>query len=235
MRPEFAKHVKSAAQIEESGRWSALNTKIESFAANPSKGNGWYVQLYSSLCFQNFSEYLLLKKDYTERHERNVSLLAWRARNLLELFTWANFFVKSRENARRLYEDAGRDHLDILDAFEKWGQVTEQSADWSQSFASGKEELSKRAAADGILTFDGPYKRVADAAQDTGVNLHFGVSYKMLSKFAHPTALQILGTAGDERRTLQRDYFFSQGCLYFVGAFYTLDEGASLADGFQAR
>lgn len=230
MRPEFAEHVGNAAQIKKSGRWSALNTKIKRLAANPGKGNEWYVQLYGSLCFQVFSEYLSLEKDYMELCERDVSLLAWRGRNLLELFIWSKYFVRSRENARRLYEDAGRDVLDILSAFEKWGQTTVQPSEWIESFASEKENLAKRAAVDGIETLDGPYKRVADAARDCGTSSHFGVSYKMLSKFAHPTAMQILGVADEEKRTVQRDCFFSQGCLYFVGAFIALEGGASFVD-----
>ncbi len=52
---------------------------------------------------------------------------------------------------------------------------------------------------------------------------HFRVSFKMLSKFAHPTAMQILSTPDVAKNILQRDYFFSHGCIFFTGAFGALE------------
>jgi hypothetical protein len=225
VNPEFAKFVNDAAYIKVSGRWSALNAKIERLAARPGVGNEWHVQLFGSICYQILSEYHRLESAYSVERE-NASLLAWRARNLLELSVWSTYFSKSRENARRLYEDAGRDVLDLLSAFEKWGHATAQSTDWLDPLASGKQDLSQRAVAEGIETLEGSYKRVADAAKDCGMTDHFAVSFKILSKFAHPTAMQILGAPDKSRNALQRDCFFSQGCLFFTGAFVALESAA---------
>jgi hypothetical protein len=46
---------------------------------------------------------------------------------------------------------------------------------------------------------------------------------KMLSKFAHPTAMQILGMADDEKLSLHRDTFYALGCCFFLGAFSALE------------
>jgi hypothetical protein len=46
----------------------------------------------------------------------------------------------------------------------------------------------------------------------------------MLSKFAHPTAMQILGNADVEKQSLQRDTFHALGCCFFVGAFNALEK-----------
>lgn len=227
MSPEFAKFVTDAADVKKSGRWNAMNVKIQRLAAKPSAGDEWHVQLFGSICYQVFSEYHRLESAYGAERE-NASLLAWRARNLLELSVWSRYFVTSREHARRLYEDAGRDVLDLLSAFEKWGQVTAQSADWLDPLVSGKQDLSRRATADGIETLEGSYKRVAEAAKDCGMSDHFTLSFKMLSKFAHPTAMQILGAPDEGRHALQRDCFFSQGCLFFTGAFVALESAASV-------
>ena len=89
MDPEFTKFVDDAANIATSGRWAAVNAGIKRLAANPGVGNEWYVQLKGSLYFQVFSEYLHLKKAYEEKQDGDVSLLAWRARNLLELSGWS--------------------------------------------------------------------------------------------------------------------------------------------------
>ncbi len=150
--------------------------------------------------------------------------MAWRARNLLELSVWSIYCAKSRENARRVYEDAGRDVRGIFDAFMKWGAVTVQTADWLDPIATAQTDLSQRARAlDGIASLDGPYKPVSDAAKECGIGEHFSLSYKMLSKFAHPTAMRILASPDEKREALQRDCFFSNGCLFFTGAFNALE------------
>jgi hypothetical protein len=226
--PELAKFVTDAADIKTSGRWNDMNAKIERLAAKPGAGNEWHVQLFGSICYQVLSEYHRLERAYNAESE-NASLLAWRARNLLELSVWATYFVTSKEHARRLYEDAGRDVLDLVGAFEKWGKVTAQSSDWLAPLAAGKQDLSQRATADGIDTLEGSYKRVSDAAKDCGLSDHFAVSFKVLSKFAHPTAMQILGAPDEGRHALQRDCFFSQGCLFFTGAFVALEGEESVA------
>ena len=223
MDPEFRRLVDAAADISASGRWAAVNARIEYLAANPGKDDAWYVQLLGCLCFQIFSEYLLLKRAHEEGREGDSSLLAWRARNLLELSVWSTYCSRSRENARRLYEDAGRDTLGIFSAFEKWGVATAQSSEFLQLFSTAKQDLSKRAASDGIDSLDGDYKRVSDAAVECGTGEHFRLSYKMLSKFAHPTAMRILAPPDETKNTLQRDCFFSQGCLFFGAAFESME------------
>ncbi|HEX3665928.1 MAG TPA: hypothetical protein VHU23_11915 [Rhizomicrobium sp.] len=227
MNSEFARFVADAASIKTSGRWTAMNAKIERMAASPGEGNDWYVQLFASLCFQIFSEYLALKTTYDAKQDRDASLLAWRARNLLELSVWSIYFTRTKENARRLYEDAGRDAHEIFSAFENWGQTAALSADWLTQVQIGKQDLTRRAAAEGVEELQGAYKRVDVAARDCGIGDSYRLNCKMLSKFAHPTAMQILGTPDAAKHALQRDCFFGLGCLFFTGAFNAL-EGVSL-------
>jgi hypothetical protein len=215
MDPEFLRLVDEAANIPASGRWDAVNERIKHLAANPGADNDWWVQLFGSLCFQVFSEYLSLKHAHEEKRDE-TSLVAWRARNLLELSVWCLYCSKSSENARRLYEDAGRDVLGIFSAFTKWGAATAQDPDWLDLFTGAKQELSQRAALDGIGSLDGRYKQVSDAAKESGIGEHFKLSYRMLSKFAHPTAMRILSPPDEAKVALQKDCFFSQGCLFFV-------------------
>lgn len=110
-----------------------------------------------------------------------------RALNMVDLCS------KSRENARRVYEDAGRDLNGIFDAYIKWGAATAQAKEWIDPIAAAKHDLSQRAlASDKIQSLHGPYKEVRDAASECGFGEHFSLSYKVLSKFAHPTAMRIL-------------------------------------------
>jgi hypothetical protein len=158
MDPEFSKLFDDAENTKTSGRWAAVNEEIKRLASNPGADNAWYIKLFISLCYNVVSEYLLIKTAHAEQHKGDVSLLAWRARNLLELSVWAMYFSKSKENARRLYEDAGRDVRDLFGAFKAWGEKTAQSdADWLNAF-------SQRAALAGIETLDGSYKRIADVS-----------------------------------------------------------------------
>jgi hypothetical protein len=223
MDPEFSKLIEMAASIATSGRWAAVNARIERLTANPGVDNEWFVRLFGSLCSKVFSEYLALKRAHGEKRENDASLLAWRARNLLELAVWSMYCSKSRENARRLYEDAGRDVRGVFDAFTKWGSATAEAADWLEPLSRAKEDLSQRAASNGIESLDGPYKQVNEAAKECGIGGQFSVSYKTLSKFAHPTAMRILAPPDEAKNALQRDWFFHDGCLFFTGAFGALE------------
>jgi hypothetical protein len=175
MLPEFARHVDAAEQINTSGRWAAVNASIERLAANPGVDNAWYVELIAGLCFNVLSEYWLLRNAYADTKAGRASLLAWRARNLVELAVWSTYCSKGRENARRLYEDAGRDVLDVYGAFEKWGSTTAQGTDWAQVFTNAKDDLSQRAALDGIESLEGSYKQVSAAAKECGMEVRAGL------------------------------------------------------------
>jgi hypothetical protein len=96
MDPKFSKLVDDAENIKTSGRWSAVSEEIKRLASNPGADNAWYIKLFVSLCYNVFSEYFLIKTAHAEQHRGDVSLLAWRARNLLELLVWAMYFSKSK-------------------------------------------------------------------------------------------------------------------------------------------
>lgn len=224
--PAFSNFIDDAALVKDSGRWAALNARILQMAAGPGPGNEWCVQLFGQLCYQVLSEYSAIKRAYDEKQNGDATLIAWRARNLLELFVWAAYFAKSRDNARRLYEDAGRDAHELFGIFENWGKTSGQSPDWLDSLAGGKSDLGERANKEGISTLDKRYMRVEAAADTCGLKAYYKALSKMLSKFVHPTALQILGVVDDAKHTLQRDCFFGLGCLFFNRAFVAL-EGAS--------
>src|SRR5713101_5235853 len=223
MDPEFSRLVDEAANIAAPGRWAAVNEGIKHLAANSGADDDWWVQLFASLCSQVFSEYLFLKRAHEEKRDE-ASLLAWRARNLLELSVWCLYCSKSRENARHLYEDAGRDVLGLFSAFTKWGTATAQDPEWLNLLTGAKQRLSQQAVSDGIASLDGPFTEVRDAAVDVGIGEHFRLSYRMLSKFAHPTAMQILGLHDEAKEAVLNDMFFSQGCLFFTGAFQAVEK-----------
>jgi hypothetical protein len=221
--------VNEAAAIADTGRSAALNTRIEALAENPGAGNGWWVHLFGPLASQVFGKYLSLKRTYSNAQNCDAPLIAWRSRNLLELSIWSTYCAKSRENARRVYEDAGRDAIDIYDAFIKWGEINARSDDWFQPIATAKQDLTDRAKIlENIEYVERKYKRVEAAASECGLGEHYSLVHKLLSKFAHPTAMRILANPDEVKESLKREISFSQGCLYFSGAFNAL-EGQLLA------
>jgi hypothetical protein len=174
-----------------SGRRNTLNAAIERLAKNyVGREDVWYLQTLSGLTFLILTEYNLLKEANDDQRRYSVSVVAWRARNLLELFVWAVYCMGGIPNARRIYEDAGRDVTDMYSAFQKWGQATAQDADFISRFADAKQDLARRAAAEGIEELDASYARVSTIAKEVGMGDHFSVGFKLLSKWAHPTAMQ---------------------------------------------
>ena len=55
-----------------------------------------------------------------------------------------------------------------------------------------RQDLVKQAKADGFMSKDQTYSRVADVAKSLGREEMFAAWNKTLSKFAHPTAFSIL-------------------------------------------
>lgn len=227
MEDDFARLISEAANIKSSGRWTALNEKIRQLADNDNGYEAWQVQVVAALCAQNFSEYIALKKAYEETGSE-PSLLAWRARNLLEISVWSIFCAKTKENARVFYEDAGRDVMGVYTAFTEWGKSTSQGNDWLDPIENAKRNLSERALSEGIESLEGRYKKVGRAAEECGIGQHFNLTYQKLSKFTHPTAMLILTPPNHGKEILQKNMFYSDGCMFFVGAFTALESCLSV-------
>jgi len=224
--PEFAKFIEDAEAGASSERRAAIGAKIKRLARSPQAFGEWYLELFAGLCYHVYSEYDLLRNAHKANQRGDVPLLAWRARNLLELSVWSTYFALDQTSARRIYEDAGRDALEILTVFQKWGEATSQPADWIDPLVRERADILLRAEREGIQTLDGPYKGVATAARECGIYEHYSVGNKLLSKFAHPTAMQILGVSDEAKVKLQRDHFFGQGCSFFTGAITALEDVA---------
>jgi hypothetical protein len=96
----------------------------------------------------------------------------------------------------------------------------------SQSIVTGSIHLEK-AKLDISERLEGAYTQIRNAAQECDIAPDFGLGYKVLSKFAHPTAMLIMAQPNQEEERHQKDWFYSQGCLFFVGAFNALEERLS--------
>jgi hypothetical protein len=226
MHPDLAQAVDHAADIAASGRWRALNDRISRCSQTPYIGENWHFLLFNGLCYRIFSDYLHLKSVYETEQRDDSPALAWLARNLLELYVWCTYYASGEENAQRIHEDAGRDGLELLETFSKWGQAENQSTEWrdawQEMFVGAKAKLAANAAQSGVANLGGRYLSTTDAAKACGIWDKIAVSFKLLSKYTHPTAL-LIRALPDEATPLLRDIFYTQGCLFFFGGFTCLE------------
>lgn len=212
-----------AASIQVSGRWSAANEKIERLAQSPRAGDEWYAQTLGALLFHVFSEYLSLEVVYKTNRDSDIPSLAWRARNLMELYIWCLHCTKNRENARLFYSDARREIISMVTAYKK-NEETVGEIELLEALSRAEVNLRERASLDGVEALDQSYMRVESAAKECGMANHYKLFYKVASKFAHPTAMLILAPADVlAEETDLRDYFFGEGCMLFAGAFAALE------------
>lgn len=224
MNQDFADIPSCAAEIVRAGKWNTIGDRLREHVG---VGDEWWVQLLSSLYKQGSSEYRGLTSAYENIDSKDPPLLAWRARNLLELCVWSKYCEGDRKAARRLYEDGGRDVRDLYEkvlAFGKAGHFTGPTPpNWSDPFDKALQDLDGRAKAEGIESLDGAPTLVHNAAVKCGIGEKYVLVNKMLSKFVHPSALRMMGNSDAEHEKLQTVSFFSWGCLFFVGIFMSLD------------
>ncbi|MFN7114125.1 MAG: DUF5677 domain-containing protein [Alphaproteobacteria bacterium] len=213
-----------AEAIKTSGRWSDHNSRIVSYLnSGIDEKKLWWIEVISTLTYECFREYTALKLAFDTGAADDISLIAWRTRNLLEISMWAGYCAIDEANARVFYEDAGRDMLDIAQQYIKWGEEHFDDREMSL-FRDGIDELKKGASKKGINDLDTTYTRVNDAAKMIGFEKNFKISYKSLSKFAHPTAGAVM-LGGKCQQALQRarKSFYAQGCVCFIGGFTSLE------------
>jgi hypothetical protein len=69
----YQKFVDMAAEVAASGRWNAINQRIEELAANPGRRDAWHVQVLASLVLETFGGYLKLKHAFDDsRYDDSV-------------------------------------------------------------------------------------------------------------------------------------------------------------------
>ena len=145
----------------------------------------------------------------TRESRPSLSVIALLARNLLELRVWAEFCTKSTKGAKKLYLDAIRDFDDIIRSVS-----TLDVSGYPGGADIIKQYTDLRAQLDNALEpgeMDGTYQEVREAAKQIGLD-DFRVKYKILSKFAHATALTIMvGQLPDERYTQTQDSLIASG------------------------
>jgi hypothetical protein len=149
----IAKMIAGAEGISGSGRLAALKDCAAAMPGQAPSEMKWHAEVLASLTNATCHEYESLTTafggplaDDFDNRQLDVPLLSWRARNLLELLIWSTWCTTSEDNARRFYEDAHRDHLDILTAFRGYGIYAKMPDDWMQPNLQAIKEALQEAA-----------------------------------------------------------------------------------------
>ena len=129
-----------------------------------------------------------------------LSTIAWSSRNLLELAMWSAHCSKSENNAKQFLLDAARDASDVLD-------VPDGVFSDTFSFKGVRDQFLETAKEDGFETFDESFTRVAQVAKQLGQEVTFRHYNKLLSKFAHPTALSVVNSGRESTEMLKRKFY----------------------------
>lgn len=166
-----------------------LQGLLEVIQSRHCENDDWYANLSTKILVSvaRVCRDLLQTTDQPEA----LPAAAWNARNLLELWIWIEFCSTSRENARRFHEDALRDALGLTESLRK---MSELRGIQNEYLDSARQKLSDIALKEhGIESLDTNYARVASAAGTLGVSPWYEACNAHLSKFAHPTAVLVVG------------------------------------------
>jgi hypothetical protein len=125
--------------------------------------------------------------------------VAWLTRNLLELAVWTSHCAESEANSKEFVLDAARDVHDAMDLPDGMFSTTD-------SFQAERRAAIEKTQQDGFETLDERYRAVSKIAKELGKGLEFQNLNKLLSKFAHPTALSVINNHAAANDTLKHKF-----------------------------
>lgn len=216
-------YTERAELIGESGRWKAFDVALSLLQNTPDLHKPWRIKVLFGLGATILKEYKKLKEAFS-RDDNYLPNIAFHARNLLELCVWTSYVSISEENARRFHLDSSVDPMELVRAAENWGNESGQNAEWMQGFPDAKDRLIANAHLQDDENLNGKYRKVEKVAAEVGLEKIYQISYKMLSKHAHPTAWVVMMHDNTSMISALRKTFFNQGCWLFIGAFDTLEK-----------
>lgn len=158
--------------------------------------------------------------------DKDNSYIAWATRNLLEITIWAEFCMKSSENARRFYLDSLRDLTGTMVAYKELIEViaaTDEQRALIEETRRGTAELSEEL---GVHAHDTNFLPISEAADLLEKGPWFRKTNKILSKLVHPTAFVVsTSMAGNELEDVG-EHFFMVGFYHAIAIFDNIDSFA---------
>lgn len=161
----------------------------------------WFFLVYSGL--QSAIE--INVRELNNFADRPLSLVAWASRNLLELMVWTKFSAASPLNAHAFLVETVKDFLELR-TFAGKHPTEEEDPGIREALESQFKQVDELVSR---IVFDSKpdkFKRVSDVAEELGFNPHFAREYKILSKYAHPTAMSLFLNDHDADKDLRAGF-----------------------------
>ena len=215
--------INKAISISTPSGYKDLNRKIKEFAEQASDENFWLEKVFSSLAYRNFNDFRKLTKIIEKNKDDDLPVIAYYSRNLLEVVIWTKFCFQSDKNARIFYSDAGRDADDLLK------RNLEYSID-KEGTTAARKKLKKNAAKQNICDIEKRFTNIRKAVKEVGLNKQFLLQNKLFSKFAHPTALQIISPRSGQEAQDYANSFYIQACVNYSESIRVLEERYGLGE-----
>jgi hypothetical protein len=190
-----------------------LRELLETIQQREVPPDDWYAILVTKL----LASVARVSYDLRQTIEQKEALpaAAWNARNLLELWIWIEYCTASQENARRFYEDALRDALGLTESLSKMHKLTGIENEFEDEARKKLAEVALKKL--GIESLDTNYERVAAAAKNVGLEDWYAACNANLSKFAHPTAVLVVGIMHQGKNVIELQATCTTQGLYFAG------------------
>ena len=155
--------------------------------------------------------------------QKRIWKLAWAARNLLELYVWVTYCELSIAHAKRYRDDSVRDMIGVAGTIQN--TIVDYHGARSNELDQATNALVKMAKCQfGVPEIKDDYKRVSDAAEELGIKKNFTHTNKLLSKYAHPTAIALNSTLPSSVTSDAeiRNMFISEGAEYAIKSLKTI-------------
>lgn len=187
-----------AACAREAHRAEAALRRFHAYHDSQRSVATWHEDMYHHFAGElKFAHLRLVDLGHDWLH---LPVIAFAARNLLELSIWIRFCGQSAAHSRRFYEDKFKDGLGFYNALTRWvGCVPNQDLA-SMAIDAQKKVLKGLASSVGADVSDDDYTKVARAADELGGREYFTSLNTMLSKVAHPASTMVLNYATAEYR-----------------------------------
>lgn len=145
---------------------------------------------------------------------QDIPVAAFAARGLLELLVWCRYCTGSRDQARRFYEDKFHDGMELYDSLGKLAEGQERQPGVLEALSAAKRRLQSLAALNGVSAPGGAsHLRVSSIADTLGLGDVWQLN-RVLSKFAHPTAMIALSSPDHSGSKALVNFFQLTGIVF---------------------
>src|ERR1039457_5478290 len=193
----------------------------------------WHLSLWQHLIPEFVVSYKAL---IASCQQKDLSASAWMTRSLLELTVWVVYCVGSRDNAKRFYDDKARDAFDLLDHLKLFAALADKpDTTLSDLIDTTREALVDRLPAEGYEDIDETYQKVHHAAKQLGLGPFFKNTNKLLSKFAHPTAMMVFSFPDEDSRAQASKFSLVLGTVLCVSSMAEFDRYANTVGGTTSK